>query len=143
MWRMFKKRNTPSDRPAPERCHCCNNPINDDNAMTYFHFLNSVVHLCYTCHRHCQDVMKKERDKWLIDHTFRYSEKKDTIWISVKDRLPEMEQDLVVYDKENNMHYAQYFGRSDVFLHITNEQVTELDVTHWVYTKDLPKPEDI
>lgn len=54
-------------------------------------------------------------------------------WISVEDRLPENDRDVLVYDKVSGMWIAQYDNRWE-----TEEFILD-DVTHWQPLPELPK----
>jgi len=55
-------------------------------------------------------------------------------WISVKDRLPKIECEVLVYSKENLIQIVSYNIRNDLFI---NYELIYDDVTHWM---PLPKP---
>lgn len=58
-------------------------------------------------------------------------------WISVKDRLPEPEQEVFLYDRDSVKHYAigwlrkkKGYCKSKWF--VTNGYVTDESITHWM-----------
>jgi len=57
-------------------------------------------------------------------------------WVSVKDRLPEPEQEVFLYDRDSVKHYAvgwlrkkKGYCKSKWF--VTNGYVTDESITHW------------
>ena len=68
-------------------------------------------------------------------------QKKQSPWISVKDKLPEPEQDVFLYDRDSVKHYAigwlrkkKGYCKSKWF--VTNGYVTDESITHWM---SIPK----
>lgn len=58
-------------------------------------------------------------------------------WISVKDKLPEPEQEVFLYDRDSAKHYAigwlrkkKGYCKSKWF--VTNGYVTDESITHWM-----------
>lgn len=58
-------------------------------------------------------------------------------WISVKDKLPEPEQEVFLYDRDSVKHYAigwlrkkKGYCKSKWF--VTNGYVTDESITHWM-----------
>ena len=58
-------------------------------------------------------------------------------WVSVKDRLPEPEQEVFLYDRDSVKHYAigwlrkkKGYCKSKWF--VTNGYVTDERITHWM-----------
>lgn len=58
-------------------------------------------------------------------------------WVSVKDRLPEPEQEVFLYDRDSVKHYAigwlrkkKGYCKSKWF--VTNGYVTDESITHWM-----------
>lgn len=58
-------------------------------------------------------------------------------WISVKDRLPKVKEDVLIYDSHHrNIYKAWYIGDIDVWF--SNEYLPQfINITHWM---PLPKP---
>ena len=61
-------------------------------------------------------------------------------WISVKDRLPEVKEDVLIYDSHHcNIFKAWYLGHIHVWF--SNEYLPQfINVTHWM---PLPKPPEV
>ena len=64
-------------------------------------------------------------------------QKKQSPWISVKDKLPEPEQEVFLYDRDSVKHYAigwlrkkKGYCKSKWF--VTNGYVTDESITHWM-----------
>ncbi len=62
---------------------------------------------------------------------------KQSPWISVKDKLPEPEQEVFLYDRDSIKHYAigwlrkkKGYCKSKWF--VTNGYVTDENITHWM-----------
>ena len=63
--------------------------------------------------------------------------KEQSPWISVKDKLPEPEQEVFLYDRDSVKHYAigwlrkkKGYCKSKWF--VTNGYVTDESITHWM-----------
>ena len=58
-------------------------------------------------------------------------------WISVKDRLPQVKEDVLIYDSQHcNIYKAWYISDIDVWF--SNEYLPQfINITHWM---PLPKP---
>lgn len=63
--------------------------------------------------------------------------KEQSPWISVKDKLPEPEQEIFLYDRDSVKHYAigwlrkkKGYCKSKWF--VTNGYVTDESITHWM-----------
>lgn len=68
---------------------------------------------------------------------------KQSPWISVKDRLPEPEQDVFLYDRGSIRHYVVGWlrkkkGYNDSIWCITNGYLIDETITHWM---PIPNPE--
>lgn len=65
-------------------------------------------------------------------------------WISVKDKLPENGEDLIVFDSNKCTHFSNFWHNK--FEDLGNSICISFeieDVTHWIYLKDIPKPDTI
>ena len=61
-------------------------------------------------------------------------------WISVKDRLPQVKEDVLIYDSQHcNIYKAWYIGDIDVWF--SNEYLPQfINITHWM---PLPKTPEV
>lgn len=61
-------------------------------------------------------------------------------WISVKDRLPQVKEDVLIYDSHHrNIYKAWYIGDIDVWF--SNEYLPQfINITHWM---PLPEPPEV
>ena len=60
-------------------------------------------------------------------------------WISVKDRLPKVKDDVLIYDSHHrNIYKAWYIGDIDVWF--SNEYLPQfINITHWMPLPEPPK----
>ena len=60
-------------------------------------------------------------------------------WISVKDRLPQVKEDVLIYDSHHrNIYKAWYIGDIDVWF--SNEYLPQfINITHWMPLPEPPK----
>lgn len=64
-------------------------------------------------------------------------QEKKSPWISVKERLPEVGQEVILYDKNSIRHYVigwlrRHKGYNKGMWAVTNGFVEDKDVTHWM-----------
>jgi hypothetical protein len=60
-------------------------------------------------------------------------------WISVKDRLPEFDQDVLIYRKDGLIMMADFPGEFYTYRDTDGHSI-ERDVTHWMPLPDAPSP---
>ena len=60
-------------------------------------------------------------------------------WISVKDMLPQVKEDVLIYDSHHrNIYKAWYIGDIDVWF--SNEYLPQfINITHWMPLPEPPK----
>lgn len=89
---------------------------------------------CYECHYDDGYEMR------LVKEAFRQGaewQSKQSPWISVKERLPENNKEVLLYDKNSIWHYVIGWLRRDKgynegMWRLSNGWVEDKDITHWM-----------
>lgn len=89
---------------------------------------------CYECHYDDSLEMR------LVKEAFRQGaewQSKQSPWISVKERLPENNKEVLLYDKNSIWHYVIGWLRRDKgynegMWRLSNGWVEDKDITHWM-----------
>lgn len=63
-------------------------------------------------------------------------------WISVEDRVPEHWMGVTTVDEDGDIEQLHYntVNKSWCFFDGENEIETAYEITHWIETKDIPRP---
>lgn len=89
---------------------------------------------CYECHYDDSLEMR------LVKEAFIYGaewQSKQSPWISVKERLPEPNKEVLLYDKNSIRHYVIGWLRRDKGYNkgmwaLSNGWIEDKDITHWM-----------
>lgn len=95
--------------------------------------MGQALEMCVHCEnkRGCDTCT--DLHNWIMEHLEPKQE-----WISVKDRLPEAEERVLVYSYEDGINFGYFLGYEDGFF---IDCVYPNESTHWMPLPEPPKEE--
>lgn len=98
----------------------------------------------HVCEGHAENLMQPYGVETLADHLIANGVTVDA-WISVEDRLPEINVDVNICDSKNNVSTGCLSSRTTRerrLLWSTRHRGSKTDITHWMPLPEPPKEEE-